>query len=171
MHPLIHPTHFYSSPITCQAYSRCSISASGKSPPSCLTFLPTCLDQVGHQGSCLLAVLGPPGSHPLLHLLGQGAQKLLQHQQLHHLFLGVGLGLQPLTTELPDLAQSLLRPRHREGLNIPKLFMRHFQNPWVSHGHGFRTTHTKELRVPQDIQKGCPVRHLYSLVLCRIKIF
>lgn len=169
--PLIHLTHFYSPPITCQAYSRCSVSGNGKSPPSHLTFLPTCLEQVGHQGSRLLAVPGSPGSHPRLNLLGQGAQKLLQHQELHHLLLGVRLRLQPLTTALPDLAQSLLGPRRRQGLKMPQLFMRNFQDPRVSHGNGFRTTPTKGLRVPQEVQDVGHVRHLYSSVLGRIKIF
>ena len=40
---------------------------------------------------------------PSLDLRGQDVQELLQHQELQNLLLGVHLGLQPLTAQLPEV--------------------------------------------------------------------
>lgn len=49
---------------------------------------------------------------PGLDLWRQDVQELLQHEELQNLFLGVQLGLQPLTAELLEPGEGLLGSRH-----------------------------------------------------------
>ena len=60
--------------------------------------------------------------HPGLQLLRQDGQELLQHQQLQDLLLGVGLGLQPLSTKFPELAQCFSRSCGLFIAQLPELF-------------------------------------------------
>lgn len=62
------------------------------------------------QGQGLLAALGPPAAHPGLDVGGEGAQELLQHQELQHLLLGVHLGPQPVPAQGAQQAQRLAGP-------------------------------------------------------------
>ena len=59
----------------------------------------------------LLPTLGLPAAHPGLEVGRQGAQELLQHQQLQHLLLGVDLGPQPVPAQGAQQAQRLAGAR------------------------------------------------------------
>ncbi|XP_058290748.1 uncharacterized protein LOC131382540 isoform X2 [Hylobates moloch] len=63
---------------------------------------------MGHR---LLPALRLPAAHPGLRVGWQRARKLLQHQQLQHLLLGVHLGPQPVPAQGAEQLQRLVRTR------------------------------------------------------------
>lgn len=84
----------------------------GDDPPYPLLWFLGCSVKIFHEGHNLLAAHWTSMPDPSLDLWGQDGQKLLHHQKLQNLLLGVQLGLQPLTAELSELGECLLGSRH-----------------------------------------------------------
>ena len=82
-----------------------------KYPPYPLLWSLGCSMKIFHKGHDLLAAHWTSMPGPSLDLCGQDVQELLQHQQLQNLLLGVHLGLQPLTAQLPEMGECLLGSR------------------------------------------------------------